>query len=224
MSVVSFDLWGTLIKGSPTFGNVKHYLIQKHFPELDLPTKNQVLGDFYVKNQWAATKYRLNELVEQTGFQPTQKFMLSVLLSQINGQKFVDFTKIKQQAFFNDYFMLCKQHLPEVYSEDTIPVLNQIIADGHELIVTSNTMFLPGPRLLRILEDDLGFPKMKYRFSDIYQCSKPTPAIFKDIDFHFGDNAITDLKGSIDAGCKSILINSNDKTIKDAYNFIVQNR
>jgi putative hydrolase of the HAD superfamily len=127
------------------------------------------------------------------------------------------------------------KNLPYIYSEDTIPSLS-FLHDATEIMsILSNTGFVVGTTIRKGLAK-LGI--MQYfnhaTFSDECGLAKPNKKFFDKIAtysfiskgeiMHIGDNPIADGLGADNAGLAHMIINSNDKTIKDVVDFITQQK
>jgi len=211
MLIISIDLWGTLIKSSPFFIKSKVVLTQKYFDA----TENHILESF------SQTKKQLNSIIENTGYQPTKEIIFNLLFSKLNGC-YANFN------FFNEYYFeyqkLANLILPQIYSTITIDVLKELTKIG-VLYLSSNTMMINGNSLETII-NTLGFGYLfnKMYFSDKVGVSKPNSLMYGNSNYHIGDNILTDEIGALCANSTPIIINSNDKTIKDAFDFIIQRR
>jgi len=208
MFVTSIDLWGTLIKSSPFFGNEKIKLTQKYFDKD---------ADF-IQKCFSQTKKELNLIIENTGFQPTKEIIFNLLFSKLNGS-YANFNFLEE--YYKEYQKLAIITSPIIYSQDTIIVLKEL-SKISKLYLSSNTMMIDGNSLNTII-NNLGisiFFDKKY-FSDQLGVSKPNSIMFGNSNFHIGDNILTDHIGAICANSIPIIINSNSKTINDAFNFII---
>jgi putative hydrolase of the HAD superfamily len=121
------------------------------------------------------------------------------------------------------------RHPPGLFSIETAAVLMRLKQDGASLSLLSNTAFVRG-RVLRKVLDDLGLaPLFDFQlYSDEEGWSKPNSKLFRlmadkvmarrtDIRLseiiHVGDNPEADMAGAAAIGIGSHLINSNDKPI-----------
>jgi len=118
----------------------------------------------------------------------------------------------------NEYQKLVLKFPPLIYSDETNTYI-QKLAENNELVLSSNTLFITGETLKTIL-NDFGWPFSNMLFSDVIGVSKPNKKMYMNSSYHIGDNEITDGVGPDLIGTKYIIINSNNKTIKDAYNII----
>lgn len=213
LTKVSIDLWGTLIKSSPSFSKAKVELAKKHFggnPEI-------------ISQAYAETKKDFNTIIESTGWQPDQNLMFSHLVSKATNGSFRHIFDIEK--FINAYQELAMIHHPVIYSDETIEYLEKM-SKYFQLILSSNTLLIDGGTLREILQEKI--PIAKYfeylNFSSHTKEAKPSKGMYSNSKFHIGDNLRTDYCGAIVAGSIPYIINSNNKTIKDAYNFLIQNR
>lgn len=211
MLVISIDLWGTLIKSSPSFVDAKVALTKQYFP-----------GETeFILKCYSETKKQLNDLIEHTGFQPSAELMFTLLFSKLSGNySKTDFL----YAFAQEYQHLAIKLTPQLYSEETLEYVTKLSKLGN-LYLSSNTMLIKGRTLETILQKlGLASKFSQFYFSDQVGHSKPHKAMYGYSNWHIGDNTLTDDIGAFCVGSKPIIINSNSKTIKDAYNIIAQVR
>jgi FMN phosphatase YigB (HAD superfamily) len=210
---VSIDCWGTLINASPTFKQKKVELVKKYFPSL-------IDCDEHILMCFSSTKKVFNDIIENTGgCQPNIYCVFNYLFSKLN-RGYDNFNFITK--FIRDYQNLTMIDGPLLYSEETFLYLEKL-SQMADLLISSNTMFIDGDSLLDCLSR-LGVSKFfkNYAFSDQIGIAKPHAGMYGNSDYHIGDNTLTDGFGAKSAGSTPFIINSNDKTIKDAYNFIIQ--
>lgn len=209
---ISIDCWGTLLKGSPTFSAAKIELVKKYFPGHT---------DRFITYCFSEAKKTFNDIIENSGgCQPSTDSIFTYLLSKLN-MGYSEFPFLKD--FISAYQSLALEHPPLPYSETTVPVI-RCLSKKHKLIISSNTMFITGDTLQESLDNAMAACFTAYRFSDHMRVAKPHKFMYGASDWHIGDNPVTDSVGAFSAGIKSIIINSNDKTIEDAYNIINQRK
>jgi putative hydrolase of the HAD superfamily len=210
--LVSFDLWGTLIKSSPSFKGARAKFVKDFF--------KKDFTDEFIDSAFESTKNTLNSVIEVTGWQPSNEIILRLLFSNL-GVGYNSFSNFGAEAFQDAYQDLAIANPPLVYSDETIPALIALVHAGNTIKISSNTMFIKGVTLKKILFN-MG---MKYTtfhyFSDDLGYAKPNPRMYSISSIHIGDNILTDVHGPRKFGIKSFLINTNDKTIKDAVDFIL---
>ena len=210
---IGFDLWGTLIKQNPLFTERKRDLIKKYMPLEKVEKVEEVLKE---------VKLHLNNVIEYSGWQPTQDVIEQMIASKlIIGEDDV-------VRFMNEYQMLAILYPPQLFDENTLYSLIDLSKEA-DLYIVSNTMYLNGHTLINVLEQ-LGIKDLfkKFYFSDQQQCSKPSVYInSKDkFDYFVGDSQITDRFYANKLGSKFILVNRKDinikTTIKDVHNLITK--
>lgn len=210
MFIVSVDLWGTLIRSSPEFVNAKVALTNKYFKNIS--------SDFILEC-FKQTKNQLNNIIENTGWQPKEREIFTLLLTKLNqGYGKFDFL----EDFIEDYQNLSKKIKPQLYSDETKKYLG-LLSKSNALNLSSNTMMINGNSLKFILDKlEISQYFTKLLFSDQLGYSKPSPIMYGNSNFHIGDNSVTDGVGAEIAKSRSIIINSTKITIKDAYYIITQ--
>lgn len=210
--LISFDLWGTLIKANPIFFEKKVELTKEYFPSLS--------GES-IKDAYKRTKLQLDSIIEKTGWQPEIGLIFSLLFAELGSTIHTDYDT--QEEFSIRYQSLAIDYPPLIYSDETIEVLTRM-EEHYKLCIASNTLLIEGSTMIMCL-NQIGIRDLfKHKlFSSTLLVSKPHPNMFGlKPDYHIGDNPITD--GNVPKGTEAIIINSNKKTIKDAYDIITQNR
>lgn len=209
---ISIDVWGTLLKSSPNFFTEKKELVKKHTPF--------IVADKSIDESFSLTKKVFNEVIENSGgCQPKIEHIFCYFFSLLNGG-YSSFSFLND--FIHEYQQLAIVSSPIPYSDETISVI-EMLSKEHELVVSSNTMLIAGSTLEICLSNaGLGKYFTSFNFSDRMGLAKPNKAMYGNSDYHIGDNYITDFKGADYAKSIPILINSNSKTILDAYNIISQ--
>lgn len=210
--IISIDLWGTLFRSSPDFVDAKVALTKRYFKALD----NKQILECY-----SDTKKELNAIIEQTGMQPSERVIFTLLFSKLSDgyENFELFEK-----FVFEYQFLAQNIPPHIYSEETKDAILRLSEIG-KLYISSNTMFISGTSLKTIIFNaGIGRYFDRFYFSDQIGESKPSRVMYGHSNYHIGDNVYTDGIGAKCANSHPIIINSNDKTLTDAYNFITQNQ
>lgn len=217
MSVkVTLDLWGTLLKSSPYFVQAKYNLTRKF---VKTPLTDNEIG-----NAHAQTKLQLNKIIEVTGWQPTQDAIFQMFFYHLGETNGGIPTLPWLGDFMYQYQELAMKFKPKLYDDNTFRALELLHAE-FDLVLSSNTMFLDGKTLEKVLNEKgiLEYFK-KTLFSSETGFSKPNRIMYDGSDFHIGDNIITDGVGANAAGSQGIIVNSNNRTLHDAYNLIIQKR
>lgn len=218
----SFDLWLTLIKSNPAFKMERAKYFYAHF--------NWSKKSFEeVSLVFRQVDLMVNAINEKTGKNIDAEEMYLMVISIVNNYA-TDFGSIDVEGLYQEMDVLILKHLPEVYCKESIPVLRQLKESGSTISLLSNTGFIKGKtlrKILNVLELDSLLDFQLY--SDEVRLSKPNPQFFqlmldtidrnKHIDLnlqdiiHVGDNPWADVKGAEKIGIRSLQINSNDLSI-----------
>ncbi len=220
----SFDLWLTLIRSNPAFKEERALHFHRNFNYHKKPLDE-------VKRVFRQVDLMCNAVNESTGKNIDADEMYLMVISLINDNE-LNLTGIDVKKLYADMDKLLFNYLPYVYSPVTIEVLQHLKEKGGATFsLLSNTGFIKGATLKQILvalKMDQYFDFQLY--SDEVGMSKPNPALFalmlqniqkvnhptviglNDI-IHIGDNPKADIEGAEAAGVKSLLINSNNKSI-----------
>lgn len=210
--IISIDLWGTLIKSSPSFREEKNKLVQSYFPDLE---------KHVIEKAFLETKKAIDYIIERTGWQPEQKHLWLTLFSNLfEDGKYLNLEHHRNRELMESYQQVALMNYPAIYSNETKDILEKL-SSRYQLVLSSNTLFLPSfvlKEYLDILDIRKYFTKLN--FSDELKFSKPYYSMYGASNYHIGDNIRTDFYGAKAHGIDAFLINSNNKTIKDAYNYI----
>jgi putative hydrolase of the HAD superfamily len=198
--VVSFDVWGTLLRGNPQFKARREELAAQAFgtdtaataramatADDELDTATLRTGD-----QFGGAE-RLRRAAEILGVPPLTGTALAAVEVRIT------------EALRRD---------PPGLTEADVPAtLDRIRAAGLGLAVTSNTGFLTGTQMRPTLEA-LGLRVDHHVFSDEVGHAKPARAVFARLAslagcppieiLHVGDNHTADVRGARDAGLRAL--------------------
>lgn len=209
---LSFDLWGTLIKGNPEFKKAKNEWVRHCSNSNTIKNLHDSEIEAYIKR----IKTRNDDIIETYGTMPAELHVFGEMALVFSiPPDWLD-------EFYNGYQNLFINHLPLLYSEDTLEILRRLKSDGHTLYISSNTLFtscIAMREMVWMLNLGELFNVMK--FSGEECLSKPSGEMFFNSDYHIGDNIKTD-GACVNHGIKFFQINSNDKTIVDFYNHIKQ--
>ena len=208
----SFDLWLTLIKSHPEFKN-KRNLLFKDFFEIDssLDKLAEVIRYYDLL---------CNNIKEKTGLNFNTFEIYYFILNALN----VNIDEIgtdKLTQFYDETELLFMNFKPELIDSKIQVVFKQIVEQGKTINVLSNTAFIKGITLRKLLEYYELSPYFSFQiFSDEVGFSKPNPAIFqmvydeilknKSIEkkevLHVGDNKIADYNGALNFGFDALLL------------------
>jgi putative hydrolase of the HAD superfamily len=222
----SLDLWGTLIKSNPNFKieRAKYFFKQYN-------TLNKTIEE--VAYIFRTVDVMCNAINEKTGSHITAEEMYLMVLYQLNHS--LDMVAaINLPLLYTSIEQLLLNYPPIAFQANTAQVLRQLKEkNGVTLNILSNTAFIKGSTLRKIL-DDLTFTQyFSFQlYSDEVNLSKPNPLLYqmlvKNIAslhlyhtislqniVHIGDNPIADIEGAMAAGLQAFQINTNHFTITD---------
>lgn len=224
----SFDLWLTLIKSNPEFKRKRAEYFYSNFNR-----NNKTIEE--VENIIKEIDKMSNRVNEIIGGNINAYEMYAMVLYKLG---YYDLTNVSQRDIISLYHychQMFLQYPPVPYDENTIRVLAKLKSEGATVSILSNTGFIMSCTLRQLLKD-IGIAK--YIDFDIYSdeagMSKPNSKLFAsllltinsyrkfnpvqtDEIVHIGDNPVADYQGAKNSGINAILINSNEKTIKDIF-------
>lgn len=194
--VVSFDVWGTLIRGHPRFRSRREALVAEAFGT----------GPAATARAMAAADDDLDTATLRTG----RQFGCAERLYRTAAFLGVPPLTDAALAAVEDRMTEALRRDPPALTEADVPATLALIrAAGFDLAVTSNTGFLTGAQMRPTLEA-LGLPVDHHVFSDEVGHAKPAKEIFARLTdlarcqpteiLHVGDNYTADVRGARDAG------------------------
>ena len=215
----SFDLWYTLIKTNPK-NSFKHerakHIHQKYGKNLEYLEVYRIIREV---EKWGDAINQMNGKC----ISPLE--MYAMIIFKIQGH-LGGISTLDMEILYKELEIMFLEHHPVIYDENTIAVLDELIARGKTLSLLCNTGFIRGKTLDMLLEK-LGIrDKFLFRiYSDEVGLSKPNREIFRLVNkelpydtediIHIGDNPIADGVGAQEYGFGHMIINSNSYTIKD---------
>lgn len=214
---ISFDLWLTLIRSHPQFKLKRAEMIADSCNANGLKAE-QI--DIIIRNMDKV----FDRYNEKSGKKIPASLMYQKVLSEINkGKREINVEEAKEvERQANSLFI---EYSPQFLNDDIPCILDDLKNDGKILNLASNTGFVEGVTLRKVL---IKSNILKYFsfciFSDEVQTSKPSATFFQEIYnqanvsknkiLHIGDNKKTDYQGALDFGFSALLITSN-YTIND---------
>lgn len=227
----SFDLWLTLIRSNPLFKKERSRIFYERFNK-----QGKSLTE--VEAIFRQVDLMVNAINERTGKNVDADEMYLMVISLINDNQ-LPLNSIDIDGLYLQMEALLFEHMPMVYCDDTLPVLNHIREHGDATVsILSNTGFIKGCTLRKVLHE-LGLaPHFDFQiYSDEAGCSKPCKTIFelmlnevrqlKTIEpheiLHIGDNPVADMGGATAAGIGSHLIHSNETSILSLLTYVPKN-
>ena len=209
---LSFDLWLTLIKSNPEF-KIKRDLLLKDFFSLDKSFED-------VQKKVRYYDLLLNRISEKTGLHVEREIAFLIILDAL-GKSEGSIASEDLQLFFHQVDQLFLENVPVLLWENIENILNKIQDAGKTSSILSNTAFIHGDSLIKVL-DKMGLSSYFsfMIFSDVIKVSKPNPKIFdivyneinliklikKENVLHIGDNSIADFNGAKSFGFDAQLV------------------
>lgn len=216
---VSFDLWLTLIKSNPVFKQKRDELLKSYF---QIPHPVEAITARI--RMW---DLRFNAINEASGKNIDADEMVLIILSDLDVN-----VKTITSAMLEDYYQTMEelffQFHPVLYEEKLIDYLTALTKQGITLSLLSNTGFIKGVTLKKLLDKLEIAPLLKFQiYSDEIMFSKPSKEAYQhvfdhikrfntigpDTILHIGDNENADFKGAQLHGMQSALINSNQVSL-----------
>lgn len=214
----SFDLWLTLIKSNPLFKIERTQFFYDNFNATHKSLDEVALI-------FRQVDVMCNTINEKTGKNIDADEMYLMVINMINNFN-NNFDNIDTEKLYNQMETLLFEHLPFVYSNETITVLKHLKQNANcTMNILSNTGFIKGQTLRKVLAQIGLSPFFDFQlYSDEEQLSKPNPKFFNlmldKVSYlplneivHVGDNPKADIAGANLMGLNSVLINSNSLTI-----------
>lgn len=170
---ISFDIWNTLLTSNPEFKS-QQIKLAKEFGIIDFAAKKET------------AKKTIDNIVEESGIHPDRIYYYKNLFPQLSYKQVEEFIE-----YSNHLFLLYPPNLKCSGTKATIKQLKE----NYRVYISSNTVFIYGDTLGKVIYDYFGIIKSNCNFSDEIGVSKPHGKMFefktKPI-YHVGDNLITD--------------------------------
>ncbi len=207
IKLISFDLWGTLLKSNPSFHDQRSKLVADALNHSDYDQVALVMRK--IDNQ-------LDACSEKTGddFDGTARLQAVVKELGYNPGDFSNTWFADLQEQINDAFLALT---PSFTEENALGVLSDLKKMGMNIAILSNTGFIKG-EIIKLALEKLGVLKhIDYTiFSNEVGFAKPHTKIFECLVnisrtnrnniMHVGDNVTTDYYGARNYGIHSLLI------------------
>ena len=206
---ISFDLWLTLIKSNPEFKAKRNLLFKEYF-EIESSIEK-------VAQQIRYYDVFCNTINERTGLNMDTHEIYLLILASLN----VSIQEIELHTlhdFYKEAEILFLKYKPSLIYANTQEYLNTIKSEGIGLNILSNTAFIKGHTLKKIISfyemdayfdfqiysDECGFSKPNKKIFELIQ--KEVPNLDKSHILHVGDNQNADYKGALEYGFEALLI------------------
>jgi len=210
----SFDLWLTLIKSNPQFKSKRDQLFRDFFSiEHSIKKVSETIRSY---------DKVCNKINDKMGIHIETNQIYYLILNEL-GKDISDIETKKLEEFYLESEILFMNYKPLLIYPNIDTLFSDLISQGKTISVLSNTAFIKGNTLGKILsyynlEDFFSFQL----YSDELGCAKPNPIAFNQLVehafsinrnirskldiVHVGDNELADYKGAMSAGIQSILI------------------
>ncbi|TRW25806.1 HAD family hydrolase [Flavobacterium zepuense] len=209
---ISFDLWLTLIKSHPEFKTHRNLLFKNYFA-INKPIEEvaAIIRKFDILT---------NSINEKVG-RNFDTFEIYYLILDALAVDIETIDRPKLEDFYAQTHNLLLQYKPVLLDNDIPQALQQLKAEGKTMNILSNTAFIKGSSLRKVLahyglddvfnfqiySDEAGFSKPS---AGIYQHTYNNIAaigtIAKNEVLHVGDNRISDYDGALAFGFDAHLI------------------
>lgn len=208
----SFDLWLTLIKSNSNFKQKRNALLQDFFClDRRMEEITRTVRHYDVL---------CNHISEMTGKHVDRDHIYGLLLADL-GFELGMMTKEHMDGFKAEVDLLFMKHKPILLDVNLKENLEAIVSKGKTISLLSNTAFLEGELLRKLLDHyELSELFSFQHYSDETGLSKPNPAAFERVYqeitkkkklqradvVHIGDNKRADYDGAISFGFNALLI------------------
>jgi putative hydrolase of the HAD superfamily len=196
LRMVSFDVWGTLLRGNPDYKDRRVVCVAEAFGTGIEVTREALDG----------ADDALDEATLRTGSQYGVAERLTHAAGALGVTMPDDAARAGLEARLADEF---RTHPPAPTEPDLLATLARLRTAGLRTAVASNTGFVPGRELHRALVR-LGLRVDHHVFSDEVGYAKPSPRMFARLTavagcgpdgiVHVGDNECADVGGATGAG------------------------
>ena len=216
---LSLDLWLTLIRSNPAFKPARTKLFVEHF--------SVARDEAEVARVFRHFDRFFDAVNARTGGNVTVAEMLYVILEDL-GVRIEDVDHARVTSFYALSEELLLRHPPRLLDESVPSFLQSLRDSGFGVSLLSNTGFILGRTLRRILptiglEDCFDFEL----YSDELRASKPNPEVFTTVYekataagtltraeiLHVGDNPEADVRGARAAGMQALMFDRDRNTL-----------
>ncbi len=207
----SFDLWLTIIKSNPDYKKKRDELLKDFFAISQPLEELQRVVRYY--------DVLCNNISEITGTHFNRSNIYLLILNKLN----CEIESINNQML-DDFCLLCDelffQYKPELLNPHLHFILNEIINSGKTANILSNTGFIHGETLRKILDyyelsnffsfqlysDETGFSKPNNKmFELVFDNAIKIKTINRNEIIHIGDNPVADFEGALNVGFQALL-------------------
>lgn len=208
----SYDLWLTLIKSNPQFKSKRNLLFKDFFDvECSIEKVTEVVRYYDVL---------CNNINENTGLNIDTYEIYYLILNALNV-KVNDIDTKQLNLLYKETELLFMEYKPQLLFPKIDSLFEEIKAQGKTMNILSNTGFIKGYTLRKIIadygleqyfsfqiySDEVGFSKPNHKiFQLVYDQINSSNEITKKEVLHIGDNSIADYDGAIKFGFAAHLL------------------
>lgn len=211
----SFDLWMTIIKSNPNFKPQRTELLKEHF------SLNKTVDEIDSVIRYYDNLF--NIISEKTGNHIEREEVFMLILDKL-GKDIQNISIDDLKLFFEKSDELFVENVPFIIWEDIHDFLNEIKAKGKTASILSNTAFIHGDSIRKVLKkldldayfsfmifsDEVGISKPNLEiFEYLYKNTQEIKIITKSQIIHIGDNSIADYQGAKTYGFAADLVKFN---------------
>ena len=211
----SFDLWMTVIKSNPNFKPQRTELLKEHF------SLNKTVDEIDSVIRYYDNLF--NIISEKTGNHIEREEVFMLILDKL-GKDIQNISIDDLKLFFEKSDELFVENVPFIIWEDIHDFLNEIKAKGKTASILSNTAFIHGDSIRKVLKkldldayfsfmifsDEVGISKPNLEiFEYLYKNTQEIKIITKSQIIHIGDNPIADYQGAKTYGFAADLVKFN---------------
>jgi putative hydrolase of the HAD superfamily len=195
---ISFDVWNTLVSPNPAFSEARDALLSKAY------------GSSPERVRWVykSLKNTLDMAAEQVGVARDTSKCFAILAEMFGHGAYAAEIQVDMEK-------LVEKHPPLAHDEIVVALRMMTRKSPVTLSIGSNTNFISGHLLSRLVLDTWDVPWAFKVFSDEQGVSKPNPSFFDAIATkvaslnpqitrhsiaHLGDNPVCDVQGAHEAG------------------------
>lgn len=209
---ISFDLWLTLIKSNPEYKLHRNRLFKEFFAiSQPIETISAAIRKFDVLTN------SINEKVTKN----FDTYEIYYLILDHLGVPIDSYNRPQLAQFYLETEALLMQYKPLLLQDSLPNFLQQLVADGKTLNILSNTAFIKGSSLRKIIEhyemapyfafqlysDEVGFSKPGFQiYENAYSHIQQLGNIEKQEVLHVGDNKVSDYDGALAYGFNAYLL------------------
>jgi putative hydrolase of the HAD superfamily len=208
----SYDLWLTLIKSNPQFKSKRNLLFKDFFDvECSIEKVTEVVRYYDVL---------CNNINENTGRNIDTYEIYYLILNALNVK--VNNIDTKQlNLFYKETELLFMEYKPQLLFPKIDSLFEEIKAQGKTMNILSNTGFIKGYTLRKIIadygleqyfsfqiySDEVGFSKPNHKiYQLVYDQINSSNEITKKEVLHIGDNIVADYNGAKNFGFDAYLL------------------